>query len=114
MLKHTSPVDEDLSNINLLPMESILLFWYSHFTHFDGGRLGRRLDGLYKAGLVVQNWLPSTDRHGRAIPVDSFSVSEKYFRYQAYWRNQILKGSVWPAIVSGVVSYLFNLWVRHM
>ena len=104
-----SPITEDFSNTHLLAYERRALRRLrlrGRIPEADLGDLGRK---LYVEGFIARNSANEHDPLGQVLSDGTVSLTEKYFRYLAYKREQFFNRAVWPAIVGGIVSLVISI-----
>ena len=68
---------------------------------------GKYFDFLfYEAQFIQVNCTDRVDGFGAAVPDDTYSLSERYFRYCAYRRDKLVDQIIMPVIVSVIASIL--------
>lgn len=81
----------------------------------DEKLLGEYLRNLYLLGLVRKNQLgDQVDAFNAPIHDGTYSLTRKYYRYCAYRRDRFFHGTIWPVIVSAVVSATYPHFVSHV
>lgn len=69
------------------------------------------LTDLKVVGFIRE--IPANKRDPFNAPIGSgeYKITDRYIRYCIYRRDRFLHGSVWPAILSGIVSLLVSCLV---
>lgn len=92
---------KDVRDIDLLLSEK----WYLFKLRFKKrDTLPDKFFKLYKWKQVKENYIEQS-----LIPDETFSLTEKYWRYCAYRRDCFFNGSIWPSVISGIVSLIVSV-----
>jgi len=109
----------DFSKISLLWREKIRLRWLRIIRKAKPEYFGRFLEHLTSIEFIEQNHGAEKDAFGAPVPDGTYSLTLVYDWYRAYRRDRFFRGSLWPSIISAVVSaivspiaaYLTTLWL---
>lgn len=105
-------IENDFSNIHLTNKERRLLWYMRYFRkYYTRQKLKDSCDDLLQAEFIRE--IPSNRLDGFNHPIGTgkYSITDRYIRYCLYRRDQFLSGSVWPAILSGLVSLLVSFLI---
>ena len=104
----------DLDKIELLPPERRRLFAMRFRKRVKAAFLGAYLQHLSEIDFVRQNHTGEVDAFHAPIFDGTYSLTDTYFRYCIRRRRKFFEGSVWPCILSGVVSLIVSLIVSYL
>ena len=102
-------IENDFSKIQLRFMEWLKLRFLKCFLkHVSANYFSGSLDDLRRIDFVRE--LPSGETDPFNAPVGSgkYEITDRYIRYCIYRRDRFTHGSVWPAVISGIVSLLVS------
>jgi len=90
--------NDDFSSLVLKPSERLYLFL---LRIKKKAQLPDSMRYLYLHDLVKQNSSGKTDQLNAPIPDDTYSLTDKYYRYAIYRRDLFFKGKL-PVILSAI------------
>lgn len=108
----TQPVD--LDKIELMPKERRRLFAVRFRRRVKEAFFGEYLRHLYEIEFIRKNHTDEVDAFRAPIFDGTVSLTDTYFRYCIRRRRKFLEGSVWPCILSGVVSLIVSLITAYI
>ena len=94
----------DLDKIELRLSEKLRLFAMRFRRRVKESFLGRYFDHLYRVDFIRKNTSAEKDAFGAPIFDGTVSLTDTYFYYCIRRWRKFFEGSVWPCILSGVVS----------
>ena len=103
---HTDTIDPDFPDIVLLPNEKRFL---KNLLRSGKLPLPDSMRRLHLINFVHANSTGQRDRFGVYINDGTYSISERYLRYRQYRRELFFRSSIWPSIVSGIVSFIVSM-----
>ena len=98
----------DLDKVELLWPETLRLFAMRFRRRVKAAFLGSYLEHMFDIDFVRGNVSEDRDPLGAPISDGTYSLTDTYYRYCARRRRKFFEGSVWPCILSGVVSLLVS------
>ena len=104
----------DLDKIELMPPERRRLFAMRFKKRVKAAFLGSYLQRLYEIDFIRRNHSEERDDFGAPLFDGTYSLTDTYFRYCIRRRRRFFEGSVWPCILSGVVSLIVSLIVAYI
>ncbi len=96
----------DLDKIELIPPERRRLFAMRFKKRVKAAFLSRCLRHLHEIEFIRPNSAGERDADGYPLFDGTYSLTDTYFRYCIRRRRRFFEGSVWPCILSGVVSLI--------
>lgn len=104
----------DYSQIHLVSAERLRLFWLRVIRRARAKYFGRYLKNLLSIEFIAPNHSEDRDAFNAPIFDGTYSLTLTYYRWGVYRRDKFFLGSVWPCILSGVVSLVVSLIVTYL
>lgn len=64
---------------------------------------------LASYGLIKRNYSDETNEYGEHLSDGTYSLTDLYFRYRAYKRQQFRKSFVYPIVIAFITSVITTL-----